>query len=100
MAEITQTKAGTWQVRIFLGRDQNGKKIRHTETCPSHEAALAYAAAKSTERNRDVFVEPSKETLGSYINRGDGGGRGCGPRWQADLQPIRASTHVLYDHAV
>ncbi len=36
--EITQRSPGTWQIRVFLGRDEHGKRIRKNETVRGKKA--------------------------------------------------------------
>ena len=36
--EIKQQSPGSWQIRVFLGRDENGKWIRKNETVRGKKA--------------------------------------------------------------
>ena len=36
--EIKQRSPGSWQIRVFLGRDENGKRIRKNETVRGKKA--------------------------------------------------------------
>ena len=36
--EVKQRSPGSWQIRVFLGRDEHGKRIRKNETVRGKKA--------------------------------------------------------------
>lgn len=59
MASVEKLPSGNWRATAFLGRDENGKKIRKTFTAPTKWQALKAAEEyleKRTERPKDMTV--------------------------------------------
>ncbi len=68
--QIIKRGNDTWLVRIFTGRDNDGKRRYFNKTIRgTKKEAEKYLTAKLRERDLGVFVEPSRETLGSYLDR-------------------------------
>ncbi len=60
----------TWQVRIFMGRDANGKQIFHRKTIHgTKKDADRYLTAARREMDLGVFVEPTAMSLNEYLDR-------------------------------
>lgn len=60
----------TWQVRIFIGRDANGKQIFHRKTIHGTKRdAERYLVATRREMDLGVFVEPAVTSVHEYLNR-------------------------------
>jgi integrase len=60
----------TWLVRIFLGRDANGKqKFHHKTIHGTKRDADRYLTAARREMDLGVFIEPSAISLDEYLNR-------------------------------
>jgi integrase len=59
-----------WLVRIFLGRDENGKR-RYTNKTIHGTKKDAQKWLTKAQRDRDlgIFVEPSTETVSQYISK-------------------------------
>ncbi len=71
MARIHRRSAGTWEVRLELGRDpRTGKRERRTFTVrgTKREAEQA-AAAQVAALGGGTFVDPSKETVEQFLRR-------------------------------
>ena len=58
--EIKQRSPGTWQIRVFLGRDENGKRIRKNETVRGKKA-VADRRLREILGQMDQGVVPSVE---------------------------------------
>ncbi|MFN2532100.1 MAG: tyrosine-type recombinase/integrase [Pyrinomonadaceae bacterium] len=60
----------TWLVRIFLGRDLNGKqKFHHKTVHGTKRDAQRYLTAAKREMDLGVFVEPAAMSLSEYLKR-------------------------------
>jgi integrase len=60
----------TWLVRIFLGRDANGKQQFHHKTIHGTKRdADRYLVAARREMDLGVFVEPSAMSVNEYLDR-------------------------------
>ncbi len=60
----------TWLVRIFLGRDANGKqKFHHKTIHGTKRDAERYLTATRREMDLGVFVEPSSMSVKEYLDR-------------------------------
>src|SRR5680860_441472 len=60
----------TWLVRVFLGRDSEGKRRYHNKTIHgTKKEAQRYLNAVLRDVDAGVFMEPSRETLDSYLDR-------------------------------
>ncbi len=65
------TKRGkSWTVRIFLGRDANGKRKYFNKTIHgTKKDAQKYLTAKTREKDLGVFIEPASIYLNDFLNR-------------------------------
>lgn len=60
----------TWQVRIFTGRDSNGKQIFHRKTIHgTKKDADRYLTAVRREMDLGTFVEPTAMSINEYLDR-------------------------------
>src|SRR5436190_9891991 len=60
----------TWTVKIFLGRDADGKRKYFTKTIHgTKKDAEKYLTAKLREKDLGIFVEPASESLSKYLDR-------------------------------
>lgn len=60
----------TWLIRIFLGRDANGKqKFHHKTIHGTKRDAERYLVATQREMDLGVFVEPAAMSVHEYLNR-------------------------------
>ena len=65
---ITKKSENTWLVRIFLGRDPNGKTKHFNKTIHgSKKDAQKFLTAKLRERDLGRFVDPVSDSLNQYI---------------------------------
>lgn len=70
MAEFIRRGDNKWLVRIFLGRDANGKILYHNKTIVGNKKkAQAYARDAETKRDLGTFIEPSRFTLDEYLDK-------------------------------
>ncbi len=65
------TKRGdSWLVRIFLGRDTNGKRKYFNKTIHgTKKDAQKYLTAKTREKDLGVFVEPASMPLNEFLDK-------------------------------
>lgn len=67
---IVKKGDNTWLVRIFLGRDTNGKQQFHNHTVHgTKKDAQTYENKVRRERDLGEWIEPSQESLGFYLQR-------------------------------
>lgn len=60
----------TWLVRIFTGRDDNGKRHYLNKTIRGNKKdAEAYLSKTTTDISTGAFVEPSPMVLGEYLEK-------------------------------
>jgi hypothetical protein len=71
MAGTIQRKSeNTWIVRIFIGRDPNGKVKHFNKTIHgSKKDAQKYMNAKLRERDLGTFVTPTLDSVNTYLDR-------------------------------
>ena len=69
--QLIQRGERSWLVRVFVGRDPStGKRKYHNKTIHGNKKdAQRYLNRVLRERDTDTFVEPSRETLGEYLQR-------------------------------
>lgn len=82
----------TWLVRVFLGRDSEGKRRYHNKTIHgTKKEAQRYLNAVLRDVDAGVFTEPSRESLDSYLDR-----------WlETAVKPrVRKRTHEDYSKAL
>ena len=63
MAKAKKTKAGSWRVQLYLGRDPNGKQMIKSITAPTKREAEAKALEYKTRG-----VVPSRDTVENAIS--------------------------------
>lgn len=63
MAKAKKTKAGSWRVQLYLGRDPSGKQIIKSFTAPTKREAEARAAEYKARG-----AKPTRETVGTSID--------------------------------
>jgi hypothetical protein len=60
----------TWRVRIFLGRDANGKRTWHSHTVHGGKKdAQRYLNDKLRSRDLGELVQPARTTLNSHLDK-------------------------------
>ncbi len=60
----------TWLVRVYLGRDADGKRKYHNKTIHGNKKdAQAYLNKVLREKDLGVFVEPSHSSLNEYLDK-------------------------------
>jgi integrase len=87
--QIIKKKDKTWLVRIFLGRDTNGKRKYYGKIIHgTKKNAETYLNAKLREKDLGVFVEPASMPLSEYLDR-----------WLQEIAKprIRRSTYASYE---
>jgi len=67
MAEPKRTKAGTWRIRVYLGKDEHGKNIYHSITEKTKTAAKI--KAKQIKDIVESEGKPLNITVGQAIDR-------------------------------
>lgn len=68
--QIIKRGENIWYVRIFLGRDVNGKRKSFNKTIHgTRKDAQKYLTAKLREKDLGVFIEPSAMSLDDFLNR-------------------------------
>lgn len=68
MAQITRVAKNKYQVRVFYGRDSNGKVITETKTITgTRDDAKEYATAKMRQRDLGQLLEPQRVTVEEYL---------------------------------
>jgi integrase len=70
MAEPIRKGEGKWLVRVFLGRDENGRRRFHNKTIRGTKKDAERYRTK-VERARDLgeSIEPTRETVGAFLDR-------------------------------
>ncbi|MCA1637507.1 MAG: glycoside hydrolase family 92 protein, partial [Acidobacteria bacterium] len=64
------TNISDWAVRIFLGRDTNGKRKYFNKTIHgTKKDAQKYLTAKLREKDLGVFIEPASMSLNEYLDK-------------------------------
>jgi integrase len=87
--QIVKRGENTWYVRIFLGRDANGKRKYFNKTIHgTKKDAQKYLTAKTREKDLGVFIEPASMPLNEFLDR-----------WLDEIAKprIRESTYSSYD---
>ncbi|MEW6523654.1 MAG: tyrosine-type recombinase/integrase [Bacillota bacterium] len=68
--QLIQRGERTWLVRVYLGRDAEGKRKYHNKTIHgTKKDAQKYLNKVLLERDTTGFTEPSKELLSFYLER-------------------------------
>lgn len=89
MAEIIQRGDGKWLVRVFLGRDSQGKTRYHNKIINGNKrAAQTYARDIETRRDLGTLAETPKFTVNTYLDK-----------WlkEAVKPSVRERTYTDYD---
>jgi integrase len=83
---------GVWRVKVYIGRDAEGRRINRTETVRgSHTDAEVVLTRLLTEKDTGAPLDPSKETVATYLTR-----------WLdvAAKPRLRPQTHKAYERIV
>ncbi len=65
---IYQRKDGRWTAAITLDRDASGKVRKEYVYGKTRKEVAAQLTAKVAERNRGIILEPTKQTVGQFID--------------------------------
>lgn len=87
--QIIKKKDKTWLVRIFLGRDTNGKRKYFSKVIHgTKKNAETYLNAKLREKDLGIFVEPASIPLSEFVDR-----------WLEEIAKprVRKSTYASYE---
>lgn len=68
MAKAKKLPSGSWNVQVFVGIDQNGKKIRKSFTAPTKKEA-EYLAASFKAHHQEITRDSSAMTLSEAIDK-------------------------------
>jgi integrase len=67
--QIIPRGKNVWLVRLYLGRDQQGKRLYLNQTIHGpRKAAQAWLNQRLTERDAGVAVKPAQQTLNEYLD--------------------------------
>ena len=67
MANLIDKGNDKWQVRVFLGRDENGKTKFHNKTIKGKREAQAYLAKMTNKRNEGVISDSGRVTVKEHM---------------------------------
>src|SRR5438445_4908802 len=68
--QIVKRGKRTWVVRVFMGRGADGKRRYINKTIKSKKKdAEAYLSETLTKISTGTFIEPSRETVGKYLDK-------------------------------
>jgi len=68
--QINKRGENTWLVRIFLGRDVDGKRKYFNKTIHgTKKDAQKFLTAKTREKDLGIFVEPTSISLNEYLDK-------------------------------
>jgi len=68
--QLIKRSENTWLVRIFLGRDADGKRKYYNKTIHgTKKDAQKFLTAKTREKDLGVFVEPASIAFGKFLDR-------------------------------
>jgi integrase len=68
--QIIKRGENTWYVRIFLGRDANGKQKYFNKTIHgTKKDAQKFLTAKLREKDLGVFIEPASMSLNNFLDK-------------------------------
>lgn len=69
MATAKKTKSGSWRIRVFVGRDENGKQLFESFTAPTKREAERMAAVWNADRKeREKANSRDRMTLETAID--------------------------------
>lgn len=67
---ITKRGESTWLVRVFMGRDANGKVRYHSKTIHgTRKDAIRYRNKVRTEHDVGAFIQPSRQSVADYLRK-------------------------------
>ncbi len=92
MAGQINKRGDSWQVRIFLGRDTNGKRKYFNKTIHgTKKDAQKFLTAKQREKDLGVLIEPAAMPLNEYLDK-----------WLNEIAKhrVRESTFIQYSNVV
>jgi integrase len=90
--QITKRGENTWYVRIYLGKDANGKRKHFNKTIHgTKKDAQKFLTAKLREKDLGIFIEPASMFLNEYLDK-----------WLNEIakQRVRESTFIQYSNFV
>ena len=64
---IYQLPSCCWRIKVYMGKDEQGKKVYHSTTKPTSNEAEDELARIINETNQGTFVRPSKLTLAEFL---------------------------------
>lgn len=64
-----KTKAGNWEVFVYMGRDSQGKQIRESSTFDTKKEAQRWARDKELEKETGILMEFANMTFKQYIDK-------------------------------
>ena len=68
--QIIKRSENTWVIRIYLGRDERGKrKYRNKTFHGTKKDAQKYLTAKLREKDLCILIEPTFLTLNEFLDR-------------------------------
>ena len=67
MAKLRKTKAGSWEIFVYMGRDSRGNQIRETKTFAKKKEAQRWARDKEIEKETGILMEFANMTFKQYI---------------------------------
>ena len=67
MAKPRKTKAGSWEIFVYMGRDSRGNQIRETKTFAKKKEAQRWARDKEIEKETGILMEFANMTFKQYI---------------------------------
>lgn len=83
--QLVQRGERTWLVRVFLGRDGVGRRRYHNRTVHgTKKDAQGVLNSLLTDNDRGTLIEPSRETLDSFLDR-----------WLRDVAAVRVRRNTL-----
>lgn len=84
---IYQRKDGRWTAAITIDRDASGKVRKEYIYGKTRKEVAAQLTAKIAERNRGIILEPTKQTVGQFLDA-----------WMTDVKKgsVRPTTYDTY----
>jgi len=67
MAKLIDKGNDKWMVRVYLGRDENGKTKFHNKTIKGKREAQAYLAKMTTQKNEGTIADSGGLTLSEHM---------------------------------
>lgn len=89
--QLIQKGENKWLTRVFLGRNEKGKRQYHSRTIRGTKRdAQRYLNGVLRDIDLGIFAEPSAMTLNAYLDK-----------WLATIEPkVRRGTHRGYSYAL